>query len=142
MSLWFPRLDDLSVFSLSRSGINQTCAQFEGDHGGLCLLPGCTPAQIASGSTQCFLQTLPGSQTVENSAATAPSSGLPPGAIAGIVIGVLALVALLVGGFLFYRKKKASNTNTLYRLDGFEAKLRADAQANPTSSAYSVGSAA
>jgi uncharacterized iron-regulated membrane protein len=119
--------------------MNQTCAQYEGDHGGLCLLPGCTPAQLGAGSKQCFFEALPGSQTVEALAAQpAPSSGLSGGAIAGIVIGVLALIAMIVAGIVLYRKRK-SDTNTLYRLDGFEAKLRADAQANPTGSSYNVG---
>ena len=90
---------------------NQTCAIFETEHG-MCLLPGCTPGQMAQGSQQCWLEALPGSQTVESQGLAAPSSGLSPGTIAGIVTGALALVALIIGGFIFYRKRKSSDANT------------------------------
>lgn len=114
------------------SAINQTCATYEGSHGGLCLLPACTQAQIAAGSKQCWLETLPGTQLVEVQASTGSSSGssgLSSGAIAGIVIGVLALVAMVIGG-LVYARRKRWNSSTVggsqHRLDNFNKTQQGD----------------
>ncbi|KAF2219151.1 hypothetical protein BDZ85DRAFT_268995 [Elsinoe ampelina] len=75
-------------------------------------LPAATATPSSSGTAASATTTPSGSAVPSSQTETDSGSGLSGGAIAGVVIGAIAGVALLVGGLLFlWRRKQQQNRN-------------------------------
>ncbi|KAK9759626.1 hypothetical protein K7432_017185 [Basidiobolus ranarum] len=109
------------------------CEEWEVSANGLCYLPACNEQQTKclrdekeckalgfenSAELKCFWKTVPGGAGSPGSSgpavsATAPSSSLTGGQIAGISIGSAVGVAIIaIGIFLFRKKRSNRNANT------------------------------